>query len=274
MRDEVAGPDGGAQTPAGHRELLAERVEDDGPLGHARQGCDRPAPPRVAHVPVGLVGEHVQVVSEGQLGQRGDLLIRALRSGGVVEVVEDEQLGARGDGRLDRVEVEEEVLLAGHEAVGFGDAAEELDLALVDREAGVGVEDFVAGVHEREEELLDHRLAPGLHGDVLGSERETARGADVRGQRSRAARECRRWGSSRSCRRGWRGRPPRRCSPASAGPCLRGGTGRRCVRAPSTRSPRLRRRTPSRSRGGSCARPSGSSLVCSCRSPLKRRRTG
>ena len=75
--------------------------------------------------------------------------------------------GARRDGALDGLEVEQEVLAAGHEAVGHGLAAVELDLRLVDREAGVGIEDLVAGVHQAEQELLDHRLAAGLDGDVL-----------------------------------------------------------------------------------------------------------
>ena len=100
-----------------------------------------------------------------------------------MQVVEDEQLGARRDLRLDGLEVEEEVALAGHEAVRHGDAAEELDLALVDGEAGVRVEDLVAGVHEREQELLDHRLAAGLHGDVLGPVGDVARRRDLVGQR-------------------------------------------------------------------------------------------
>ena len=62
----------------------------------------------------------------------------------------------------------EVVLLSGDEAVGHSLGALELDLALVYREAGIRIEHFVAGVHEREEELLDHRLATRLHGDVLG----------------------------------------------------------------------------------------------------------
>ena len=57
-------------------------------------------------------------------------------------------------------------------AVGQRHAAVELDLALVDRVARVGVEHLVAGVHEGEDELADHRLAAGLDGDVLRAEVE------------------------------------------------------------------------------------------------------
>ena len=112
-------------------------------------------------------------------GERLDLGIRALGAGGVVEVVEDEQLGAWRDGRFDGVEVEQEVVLVGDEAVRHGDAAEELDLALVDGESGVGVQDLVARVHQREQELLDHRLATRLYGDVLRRVGDAARGRDI-----------------------------------------------------------------------------------------------
>ena len=67
------------------------------------------------------------------------------------------------------VEVELEASRAFDVAVGHGDAAEELDLGLVDRVAGVRVEHLVAGVHERQEELADHGLAAGLDGHVLPS---------------------------------------------------------------------------------------------------------
>ncbi len=121
---------------------------------------------------------------QGQLGERLDLAVGALGAGGVVKVVEDEQLRAWRDGRLDRFEVEQEVRLAGDEAVGLGHAAQELDLRFVDGEARVRVEHFVAGVHQREQELLDDRLAAGLHGDVLGTIGDAAvGGGDVVGQR-------------------------------------------------------------------------------------------
>ena len=59
--------------------------------------------------------------------------------------------------------------VAGDEAVGYCLGAEELDLGLVDRKAGVGVEHLVAGVHQAKEELLDDGLAAGLHGNVFGA---------------------------------------------------------------------------------------------------------
>ncbi len=84
---------------------------------------------------------------------------------------------------LDGLEVELEVVAALDVAVGQGHAAVELDLALVDGVAGVRVEDLVAGVHEGEDELADHRLAAGLDGHVLRPQVEAVRGADVGGQR-------------------------------------------------------------------------------------------
>ena len=54
-------------------------------------------------------------------------------------------------------------------AIRLADAAEVLDLALVDRVAGRRVQHAVAGVHDHLQELADHRLAARLHGDVVGA---------------------------------------------------------------------------------------------------------
>ena len=59
----------------------------------------------------------------------------------------------------------------------------ELDLRFVDRVAGVGVEDLVAGVHQGEDELADHGFAAGLDGDVLSGVTQAVAGVDVGGQR-------------------------------------------------------------------------------------------
>ena len=67
-------------------------------------------------------------------------------------------------------------------AVRHGSPAEVVDLALVDRVAGVGVEHTVAGVHQRLDELGDDRLAAGLDHDVLRTELDAATRADVGGQ--------------------------------------------------------------------------------------------
>jgi len=181
--DQQGWPHGRAEPPAGHGELLAECVEDDAALGHVRQRRQRPAGAGVAHVPVSLVAEHDQVVLQDELGDALQLLRRALRPGRVLQVVEQQQPRAPRDLSLERVEVELEVVAALQVAVGQALTAVELDLALVDRVAGVGIEDLVAGIHEGEDELADHRLAAGLNGDVLGAVLHAVRGADVGGER-------------------------------------------------------------------------------------------
>ena len=67
-------------------------------------------------------------------------------------------------------------------AVRHGHAAVELDLRLVDGIAGIRVEHLVAGVHEREDELADHRLAAGFDRHVVDAVGHAVRGADVGGQ--------------------------------------------------------------------------------------------
>ncbi len=104
-RDERLGHDRVAQPPAGHGEGLGEAVEDDRPLGHARQGRDRdvllavvqdapvdlvarrptgraprPArrcgsgPSRVSTPPVGLAGELMNRTRVRGRDQRGQLV--------------------------------------------------------------------------------------------------------------------------------------------------------------------------------------------------------
>ncbi len=199
--DDLARPDRGAQAPAGHGELLGERVEDHAALGHAGQRGQRGARAAVADVEVGLVAEHHEVVLDGQLGQARELGRRALGAHRVLQVVQHEQPGARRDGGLEGLEVDGEAAFALEVAVGHGDAAVKLDLRLVDRVARVRVEHLVARVHERQDELADHRLAARFDGDVLGGVGRRRARRSRRRPGPRAAPGCRRSDSSRSCRR-------------------------------------------------------------------------
>ena len=177
------GPTAAPEAPAGHRVLLAERVQDDGALLHAGQGDDGAAGAVEAHVEVGLVAQHQEVVGEGDVGEPLQLPGGALSRRGVVQVVQDEDARARRDAPLDRVDVDGVAVAGVDVPVGHGDAAHELDERAVDGEAGVGVEHLVAHVHGGHEELADHRLAARLHRHVVGGVGDAAGGADVGRQR-------------------------------------------------------------------------------------------
>ena len=93
----------------------------------------------------------------------------------------------RRDQRARSLEVEREAVGALDVAVGHRDAAEELDQRAVDGKARVGVEHLVAGVHEGQQELADHRLAARLRRYVSDAVAQAVRGADVGGDASRSS---------------------------------------------------------------------------------------
>ena len=189
--DDLARTKRGAQPPAGHGELLGEGVEDHAALGHARKRGQRSALARVADVEVGLVAEHHKVVFKGELGEARELGRRGFGAHRVLQVVDDEQPGTRRDGGLEGFEIDDETVVVFEVAVGHGDAPVKLDLRLVDGIARVGVEHLVAGVHERQDELADHRLAAGLDGDVLHVIGKAVRGAHVGRHRGPQLRDAR-----------------------------------------------------------------------------------
>jgi len=180
--DEFAGSHRRTQAPAGHGELLAEGVEDEASLGHVRQGDERLGSALVADVEVGLVAEDKEVVTPHERGDVFEFLAARFGAGGILEVVEDEEARAGRDMFLQVVEAHLEVALPLAEAVGHRAPAPELDLRLVEGIARAGVERLVARLQERLEELVDHRLAAGLDGDVLGGVARPVRAVDLLGE--------------------------------------------------------------------------------------------
>lgn len=102
-----------------------------------------------------------------QARELGAFLGRTFRPHGVLGVVQHQQPRPRGDLPLDAVHVEAEIVAPLPIAVGHRPAAMELDLGFVDGVTGIGIQNFVAGVHEGLKELADHRLAPRLDGHIL-----------------------------------------------------------------------------------------------------------
>ena len=171
-----------AEPPAGHRKLFGECVEDHCALGHAGQRGDRGGRTRVAHLEVGLIRQHPQVVFDRDVGNCLHLFQATFAAERVLEVVVDDRLRAGRCELAELVEVNPEARGGLVVAVGHWPATEVFDLAFVDWIAGVRVEHPIAGVHQCLDELGDHRLAAWLHDDVVGRERHAAVAADVRGE--------------------------------------------------------------------------------------------
>ncbi len=100
LSSHLVGRDGAAEPPTGHGELLREGVQDDGALRHPGQRGDRCRGSRVAHLEVRLIGEHPEVVLDGESSDLGHLLGRALAAERVLQVVVDQQPGLGASSRM------------------------------------------------------------------------------------------------------------------------------------------------------------------------------
>ena len=96
---------------------------------------------------VDLVGDHDQVVTDGDVGQALQSLIGLHHAGGVAGGVDDQHAGLVGDEALQLLQVDLEVVLL-PQLVADGDGAEEVGHVDVVEPHGIGDQDLVAGVQE------------------------------------------------------------------------------------------------------------------------------
>jgi hypothetical protein len=153
--------------------------------------------PLVQDLRVDLVGEDGDAVPHRGVGDRAEARLGDDSARRVVWVVEDDELRLRGHLGDQLVDVERVSLLL-EEPHRHRHPADEADHRLVDRKAGVRVENLVAGVDEREDQVEHdglparghhHHLRRGLHaaprgrvlGDRLPQLGEPRRGAVVGG---------------------------------------------------------------------------------------------
>ena len=101
-------------------------------------------------------------------------------AGRIVRRVDDDELGAVGDQALEFVDVEAEVAVFA-DRDGHGLRAQEVDHRLVDREAGIGIDDLIAFIDQREHGEEDDRLAAGNDDHFVGRDLDAARLGDVIG---------------------------------------------------------------------------------------------
>ena len=171
-RDQVRGPGGPADLPAGEGEGLARAGDRHRPVEHARQGGDRDVGVAVeGQVLVDLVGDHDEVVATGDVRDGGELALVEHASGRVVRAVQQDHPGAVGDDGLELVGVEAVVGCAqGHRA---SYAARELDRRAVAVVVGLADDHLVTRVDQPEHGRCDRLGGAGRDHDLVGRELET-----------------------------------------------------------------------------------------------------
>ena len=158
--DERLGHRGEPAAPAGHRERLGQPVQEHGPLQHPGHRGDARELAVVLHLRVDLVREQPGVAVGQQLARSPDLLRREDPARRVLRRVEDHEPRPRAEARRELVGVEAEVVDL-PQRQGHGRRAQPADRRLIDREAGIRIDDLVAGVAGGEDREEQERLGTG-----------------------------------------------------------------------------------------------------------------
>ena len=132
-------------------------------------------------IEVGLVAKHEKVIFDADIGQPFHFFKVGLGAGRVMVVVVDEKFCPRRDLAFYGFEIKREPAPCFLESVGSWHSLVEVDHRFVDREPGVRVEDFIAGVHKSHDEFTDHRFPAGLDAHVVGIEFEPPGPGDLLG---------------------------------------------------------------------------------------------
>ena len=104
--DQIIRCDDIAHTPAGHGEILGERIDGDGPLPHARQGHDRHEFLRIAEAAVNIISDHQQIISFRNFRHLLQRLPVKAVSRWVVRRVDDDGLGPLCDQTLQSFQID------------------------------------------------------------------------------------------------------------------------------------------------------------------------
>src|SRR5207247_2069104 len=160
----------------GHRRGLRGAVRDDGALVHARHLRDREELAGVGEARIDLVGVHPDLrVAPENRRDLFELFSGQQPAGRVVGIVENQQPGFRRDELFQIRQIKgEPASLAQVDRHGLRAARD--DLRLVDREAGVRVDHFVAGavIGGRQHRVSDERLRARADHDVFRSDGQAA----------------------------------------------------------------------------------------------------
>ena len=166
MGHQLLGKDPVAHPPAGHCVTLGKAVQDDGPFLHSGNGRDAVVVTRVEYVFIDLVGHHVQPwVLHHDPRDLFQFFLGQGRATGVLRRVDNHQpcfiRNQAGQGINVRV-----VARFFHELHSHGCSAGELDHGFIDRESGVGVNDFDTGLSQRQKHVKHDGFCARRHYNV------------------------------------------------------------------------------------------------------------
>ncbi len=111
---------------------------------------------------------------------------------GVLRRIQDDQLGAVGDQAANSL-TSRRKSRSSRSGMGTGLPAHEIDHRLVDRETGIGVDDFIALIHQRQDGEENDRLTARNHDHFVAGYLDAARAADVFGDGLAQLGQARRW---------------------------------------------------------------------------------
>ena len=111
----------------------------------SRHGHDRVVLAVENQPAVDFVGKHHDVAIANRLGDARDVLLAEHAAGGIVRRIQNDQPGAIGDQRRQFVDIQAEILLL-VQADGHRLGPDVVDHRLVNREAGVGIDDLISNI--------------------------------------------------------------------------------------------------------------------------------
>src|SRR5271166_3695947 len=166
------------QAPAGHRIGLREATQNDGSILEAINRRDAIWLSFEEQAAVDFVAQDHDVAVANGGGNVFHIALGDDASGRILRRVQDDELGAIGDETGQLVHVEAEIaLLAQWNGNSF--RAQEVDHRLVNREAGIGIDDLVSLFHQREHGEEDNRFAAGNDHDFIGADLDATRTGDL-----------------------------------------------------------------------------------------------
>src|ERR1700687_3990337 len=169
-----------AHAPSGHGVGFREAVEDDGPLLEAGDAHDGEVLAFVDKAAVDFVRKNHDVAVADGIGYFENVLFGEHAAGRVVRRVQDDQLGTVGDQRGQFFDIDGKVALLAQRNCDRA-SADIVDHGLIDGEAGIGVNDFIPCLNQRQDRKENNWLAARNNNDLIARHRDLAGAADIIG---------------------------------------------------------------------------------------------
>ncbi len=153
-----------AQTPAGHGISLRKPVEDDGFFLHPRETRDRDGRAVVAEARVDFVAENHDVTIPQHGREFSHVAGRYRATSGILRRIENHYAGAVRQPTAEQIEIKRKPA-AFHQRNGHWHRACVADHGFIDGEAGIRVDDFIAGIEQRQHGEKHDGLGAGNNAD-------------------------------------------------------------------------------------------------------------